>query len=787
MYKHFLITYYRNANSNKLHTTINYLGLSIAIAVVILIVLYVHNELTFDRFQTNRDRIFRITTTLTTPGGDNKIAITNTAFAFILKNQCPEIENIACIDIGGKYYVKYKDRTFHEENIRLATSGIFKLFSYQVLKGNLKTMLIEPNTTVLTESLSKKIFANEDPYGKTIQFNDRNYTVTGVIKDLPSNTDIKFSAILSSPVNGTENLLNWDDYYAYLLVNNKSTSILQNKVNKITDQTYKPLLIGDYQGISIKHNLQPLSDIHFNTNFLGDNPKGNKTNVYAFSLVAFLILVIASINYINLNIARAVTRSKEIMIRKISGSGKLTIIIQLIGESVITTIISLIISIFLVLLLIPVLNELTNKDFSAYTLTNLTIFLVVLSIVFIIGFIAAIYPVVYQLNLLKNKDNPRNKVKNGFNNISKTLVIFQFVLSIVMICTIIIVSKQIEFMKDTDLGFNKNQILAINLNFKNDSIRSLDALKQELVNNLKIDKIATGGNGTQLGSTGQWLKSINSQKNANNEDIQFISNMPVIDDNYLNLFEIKLIEGRNFSKNFSTDYDESVIVNKTYVKTVGWKNPIGQHISDNPKLKVIGVVNDFHFASLHNKIEPLLFRFNDKNPALLFLKISPNAITQVKSIWDKLFKDIPFEYKFVDENFDKQYRQDENQKAIFRYLSIVAILISCLGLYGLSSFFITQHTKEIGIRKVNGARITEVMAMLNKDFIQWVAIAFIIACPISWYAMHKWLESFAYKTTLSWWIFAAAGVIALVIALVTVSWQSYRAATRNPVESLRYE
>jgi putative ABC transport system permease protein len=784
MLKHFFLTYYRNASCNKLQTAINCIGLSVAIAVIISIFLFVHNELTFDRFHKKADRIFRLTTTLTTPGGDNHVAFANTSFAHILKKEFPEVERIACVDIGGSYRVKYGDRVFREENVRLSTPGIFDMFSYSVLKGDPRTFLTEPNTVVLTETLAKKLFDNNDPIGKLVAFEDKNYTVAGIIEDLPANTDLTFTALLASPIHGTEELLDWGDYYVYLLLHKKPTPTFQDKINKVTYLTYRPILTGDYKGISVKHTLQPLTEIHFNTSYMGDTPKGNKTNVYAFSCIVFLILIIACINYINLNIARAVRRNKEIMIRKITGSGKPAIIIQLLGESVMTTIISLLIALFLVLQFIPILNELTGKSFSFYTLTDSSVVAAIISIVFFVGLIAGIYPVVYQFNLLKNKDN---LLKNGFNNLSKALVTFQFVLSIAMICAILIVNKQVNFMKNADLGFNKHQILAINLQFKNDSIQHLEALKQELSNILKTGQIATGGGGTQLGSTGEWLKSINSAKDANNADIQFISNMPEIDDNYINLFGIKLLEGRNFSKIFPTDYNESVIVNRTYVKTMGWKQPLGQTIHDNSKWKVIGVVNDFHFASLHNKIEPLLFRFNDKSPAYLFLKVLPSEVGVVKSVWSKFFKDIPFEYRFVDENFEKQYRQDEKQKAIFRYLSIIAIFISCLGLYGLSSFFITQRIKEIGIRKVNGARVTEILAMLNQVFIKWVAIAFVIACPIVWYAMNKWLQNFAYKTELSWWVFAAGGGIAFVIALLTVSWQSWRAATRNPVEALRYE
>jgi putative ABC transport system permease protein len=787
MLKHFFLTYYRNIIHNKQQTAINCIGLSVAIAVMILIFLYVNNELTFDKFHKKTDRIFRLTTTIATPGGDNHLAFSNTAFAFILKKQCPEIENIACVDIGGVYHVKYRDRMFREENVRLSTPGIFDLFSYTVLKGNPQALLTEPNTTVLTETLARKLFGNEDPIGKLVSFEDKNYTVTGIVKDLPANTDLTFTALLASPDQGVEDLLDWEGYYVYLLSHKKPAPVFQDKINKITDLTYKPILTGDYKGISVKYTLQPLTGIHFDTSYLGDTPKGNKTNVYAFLCIVLLILIIACINYINLSIARAVIRNKEIMVRKMMGSGKSAIMVQLLGESMATTIISLLISLVFVVQFIPILNALTDRKFNIYSLTDPAAIGVVIGIIIFIGFISAIYPIVYQLKLLKNNDTSLVNTENGFSNISKALVTFQFVLSIVMICAVLMVSRQISFMKSADLGFNRDQILSIDLQLRNDSIQHLEALKQELSDALKTDMIATGGGGTQLGSTGEWMKSLFSVKNANNEDIQFILNMPEIDDNYINLFGIRLLEGRNFSKSFPADYKESVIVNRTYVKTMGWKQPLGQTIFDNAKLKVIGVADDFHFASLHNKIEPLLFRFSDKKPAHLFLKISPNDIGLIRSIWNKFFKDIPFEYRFVDERFEKQYRQDEKQQAIFSYLSVIAIFISCLGLYGLSSFFITRRTKEIGIRKVNGARVTEILVMLNREFIEWVAIAFVIACPIAWYAMDKWLQHFAYKAGQSWWVFAIAGGMTLVIALVTVSWQSFKAATRNPVEALRYE
>jgi len=786
MVKHFLLTYFRNVNSNKQHAVVNYLGLSLAIAVILLIFLFVKNELTYDKFHANSDRIYRLTTTLSTPSGDYHVAFANTAFVYKLRDELGEIENIACVSKSMSYQVKYGDQIFREDDVRFSTQNVFNVFSYRIIKGDTEKMLTEPNTVVLTETLSKKLFDERNPLGEPVSFDDKVYSVVGVIKDLPVNTDLKFSALLASPIDGSEHIMAWNDYFSYILVKDKSSSDLQNKIDKIAESTYRPLFTGNNAGLSRTYQIQPLTKIHFDTSYLADTPKGNKTNVYAFLCIACLILIIACINYVNLNLARAVTRCKEFTIRKITGSSKTNIIVQLLGESVLNTILSVLLSIFIVWLFLPVFNKLAETNFSTDILSNTSAVITIVLIVLFIGIISGIYPVAYQFRFIKSDVTSPNKSKIAFSKISKALVTFQFVLSIAMICVIIGVSKQIKYMQSYELGFNKEQILAISLNSIKGFAGNLNPLKQELSTNFLV---AIGGGGTQLGSSGEgsWMRPLYELKNEDGQEVELILNMPDIDDNYLNLFGIELIIGRNFSKDYPTDYDESIIINETYAKIMGWKDPLGKKMFDDSKLKVIGVVNDFHFASLHNKIEPLAFRFNEKNPSYLFLKTSPAQIDHVKTVWRKYFKEALFEYKFVDENFDNQYQKDEKQKALFGYLSFFAIFISSLGLYGLSSFLITRRIKEIGIRKVNGARISEVMTMLNRDFVKWVAIAFVIATPIAWYAMHKWLESFAYKTELSWWIFALAGLLALGIALFTVSWQSWKAATRNPVEALRYE
>jgi len=786
MVRHFLFTYGRNVIGNKHNAVVNYLGLSLAIAVILLLFLFVKNELTYDKFHADSDRIYRLTTTLSTPGGEYHVAFANTAFAYKLRDELGEIENIACVSKSVSYQVKRGDQIFRENDVRFSTPNVFELFSYKIINGSPGKILTEPNTAVLTETLSKKLFNKKDPIGETVLFNDMVYTVTGIIKDLPDNTDLKFTALLASPVNGSEDIMAWNDYFSYILVKDKNSPDLQNKIDRIAESTYKPLFAKNNLKLTRTYKIQPLTKVHFDTSYLADTPKGNKTTVYIFLCIACLILIIACINYINLNLARAVTRCKEFTIRKITGAGKTNIIVQLLGESVLNTFVSLLFSIFLVWLFLPVFNRLADTKFDAQIFFSVPVILSALIIVFVIGIVSGIYPAAYIFRFAKSTANPQDNLKMGFSGISKGLITFQFVLSIAMICVIIGVNKQIKHMQSYDLGFNKEQILAIDLNAIKNSSGNLNPLKQELSTSFLL---ATGGGGTQLGSSGEgsWMRPLYELKNEDGQDVQFILNMPEVDDNYLKLFGIELREGRNFSIDRPADYDESIIINEAYAKIMGWDTPLDKKMFNDSKLRVVGVVSDFHFASLHNKIEPLAFRFNDKNPSYLFVKAPPAQIDYIKTVWRKYFKDALFEYQFVDANFEKQYQKDEKQKAIFGYLSFIAIFISCLGLFGLSSFFITRRIKEIGIRKVNGAKISEVLFMLNKDFVKWVAIAFVIAIPVAWYALNKWLESFAYKTNLSWWIFALAGLLALGIALLTVSWQSWKAATRNPVDALRYE
>jgi putative ABC transport system permease protein len=550
-------------------------------------------------------------------------------------------------------------------------------------------------------------------------------------------------------------------------------------MNKLTEERYSGLL-EQMGGFKLSHSFQPLQSIHFDNTLLADTPKGNKKMVYLFSGIAFLILIIAAINYINLNVAQLKRKQKELSIRKIIGCSRKWIFIHVVSESFFNFILAALFALSFSILLLPVINGLFSKQF-----TVSSIFQQLIPLLFIFsatGILSGFYPA-YKIH---NSDNNNQMAFSGFG---KFLVTFQNSVSIIMIAAVLLLGKQVHFMKDHDLGLgiNKNQIVAINLPFETANFPGTETVRKEFSGLPEIKSIAFGGGGTNLGATDNWMKAIMVVEDEQGNDIQFVANQPRIGENYMNLFGLKLIEGRTFDPTSEYDRKWGVIINATYAKTLGWTEPLGKAVFEDTEHKVIGVIEDFHFDALYNPIEPLMFRMLENKPAFMFATIEPKSLQVIKNHWEKTFSDLPFEYSFINQRFDALYQKSEKEITIFSYLTIIAILISCMGLYGLTSHFTSNKTKEIGIRKVNGAKVSEILIMLNRDFIKWVAIAFVVACPIAWFAFNKWLENFAYRTTLNWWIFALAGVVALGIALLTVSWQSWRAATRNPVEALKYE
>lgn len=777
MLKTLFSKFLRIIKKNKLDFFLNLIGLSVAMVVFIFVTLYVKNEISYDSYHTNADRIFRITTSLTSPSGQTTdMALANPPFSQILKTRCPEIEEVVCVETEGGYTFTYDGNKYDNINARKATPSIFKVFSYPVISGNPSTFLKSPNTIILTESLSKNIFGETPPLGRKIEIGKQNYEVTGVMEDLPTNTDLQFTALLPSEFDGTGELVDWGDYYIYMKTVSPDVSTLNKKIEQIASKEYKELLeqLGGYQ---LVHNLQPLESIHFDNSLLADTPKGNKTTVYVFSVVAFLILLIAGINYNNLTLAQLEKRQNEFSIKKIIGCGKRRIIYDGMQSSIINIILATLVSIILATYLHQQFNYLFNKNLDVTSIFRVGLPLLGFFILF--GILIGIYPA---LKTIKSSQQ-----KTGFGFFGKTLVTFQYTITIIMIAGLFLIWNQVKFMKNADLGFNKEQVIAISIPGEPEKFPGKEVLNQNFSALPEIQLLSFGGGGTNLGNSGNWMKAIIAEKDEHGNDVQFVLNQPSVDENYIDLLGIEIIEGRNFSAERPADAEKSVIINEAYAGVMGWDNPVGKIIDEDTGQEVIGLIKDFHFTALNNPIEPLMFQMLNKQPSYLFIKTNPENLKVIQKQWESIYSDDPFEYQFMDKHMASLYQKEEKEMSIFTWLTVIAILISCLGIYGLASHFIINRTKEIGVRKVNGAKVGEVITLLNRGFIQWVIIAFVIATPVAYFVLNKWLENFAYKTDLSWWIFALAGLLALGIAMLTVSWKSWRAASENPIEALRYE
>jgi putative ABC transport system permease protein len=795
MVKHYLKIIGRNILSNKLHSVINIAGLAVGISSFILILLYVNHELTFDRFHKNFNNIYK----LTLGNGFYTMA----PFAVVLKDKLPEIEKIARIDFqmgGGKsplLRVKKgnESETFQVNDIIYADSTFFDIFSFVVIHGDAKTSLTEPNSIVLTESTAYKIFGNDDPIGKTIEFigtneNPRlNYTVSAIIKDIPVNSSIKFNGIVSfstlksikpGGVDVDEDYGNWT-YDTYLLMKNASS------VDQLTKKTNEIWLNDILKRSNIKPDSEsakeyisgfvPLKEVSFFNN--------NKAKfIYLILSVGIFIIILALINFVNLSIAKASTYAKEIAIKKVHGSSRFDLIKQFIGESLVLTFIGTSIALVIVDLLMPLFNEITGIFVSFKLLQNPKWILFLISGSVLTGILAGIYPALYLSSFKPVAIFKNEKISGNINkSITQILIVFQFVISIILIISTIIIARQVMYMRTENVGFDNKHIIKCKLtkNIRN----KYDVFKQGLLENPNIINVATSSGG---GLAEKFHMSFTEEINGVEKSFQAMA----VDPDFIKTIGLKIIEGRDFSWDMETDKRNTVILNETAVKYFDLDPALGFELNIyNTKALVIGVVKDYHNESFQKKISPQVLWYVPGWNYNLSIRISSNnirgTIQYIKKQWNELSPDIPFEFQFLDEEYDALYKEEDKFNLLIGYFSLIAILIACLGLFGLVSFSTQRRNKEIGIRKINGAKISEILIILNKDYIIRVGIAFIIAVPVSWYFMHKWLQTFAYKTELSWWIFCTAGMIALVIALITVSWQSWKASTRNPVDALRYE
>jgi putative ABC transport system permease protein len=788
MFLNYLQTTFRNFWKNKLYSLINICGLAVGMMASILLLLWVQDELSYNSFHQNTDRLYRVVTSIGTADSKQTWASSTASLAAFAAREIPEIEQtVRFIPNWNVSLFTYKDKKFKESACVYADPSFFTLFNFPFVKGNPQQPFPNNQSIIITESIAKKYFGNDDPIGKVIRTNDKeDFMVSGIIEDIPANSTIKFDIFFPFDIlvkSYTPNIYwksletDWGNfgYQTYFLISPKSS--LQAIEQKLTGLQRKH---NSFDHSSI-YSLQAFSTIHL---YNPDGSDGRIQMVRIFFVVAVVILLIACINYVNLATARATNRAKEISIRKIIGANRPQLVAQFLGESAFTVISALMLALLLIGLIIPAYNELADKQM-VLRLTDPTLLTTVGITLLATLLVAGVYPALL-LSSFQPLQVMKGKLLLGSGNASfrKMLVVTQFTFSVTLIISTFIIGSQLAYIRSKELGYTKENVFTIDM--RGDMNKRYQSIKNELLKQPGVVEVTSAaGNLLQIGnSTGDTDWDGKASRST------FMVHAMAIEEDFLEMFNMQLVEGNNFTgtKADSTHY----ILNETAIKQAGIQDPIGKRF----KLwltegTIIGVVKDFHFSSIHNKIEPAVFLYRPEWHWQLYIKTTgkdaPKAIAAVEKLWKQYNPAFPFEYKFMDETYDQMYKSDQRTGKLFNYFAGITIIISCLGLFGLATYTAEQRTKEIGIRKVLGASVGTITLLLSKDFLKLVMIAFIIATPMAWYLMNQWLENFAYQIDISIWIFLLAGFLAIAIALLTVSYQSIKAALANPVKSLRNE
>ncbi|HEX5154425.1 MAG TPA: ABC transporter permease [Parafilimonas sp.] len=810
MFRNHFKTAWRNLMKYKFISFINLFGLTIGLTCCLLILTYILNELSYDKYNKNADNIYRVTRTFYNGNGEAtlKLSTVSPPFGYYFPADFPEIQKMTRLLNYGTVPLRYKDKLINEQNVYFADENLFDVFTVNIVKGNPKTVLNDPFAVMLSEEIAKKYFGNEDPVNKVIRANNQfDIKVTGVYKAFPSNAHmhpsmlVSFNTLRDSAVYGEEGLrTNWgnNSFFTYLLLpQHYNIETMKAKFPAFLDKhmtgEYGPNKPSKFTTL----DLQKLTDIHLysHTDYEAE-PNGDIKRVYVFSAIALFVLLIACINYMNLSTARSALRAKEIGIRKVVGARKRELVFQFLSESILLTWTAIIIAFALLYFTLPWLNKVSESNLAISILMKWQILLPLLLSPFIIGFISGIYPALFMSSFQPVK-TLKGLFKVGGANISfrKVLVVTQFAISIILIITTVIVFQQLRYMQNASLGYDKEHI--VTLPYYTQLNDQYESFRNTLLQNPAVKE---AGRSSRI-PTGRLLDGMGAQAPGSDSmvpvkaDIRYVAT----DYDFIPTYGISIAAGRNFSHTYGTD-TAGFVLNEAAAKAVGWKSPreaVGKDfIYGGNKGRIIGVMKDFHFESLHQTIAPLIFIMpatppNQSSYNAISIKISgkniPSALATIKQTWQRYLPELPYQYTFLDENFATLYESEQRQETIFTTFACIAIFIACLGLFGLSAFAISQRVKEIGVRKVLGAGTTTIVALLSKEFLKLVVIAAIIAFPVAWYAMHNWLQDFAYRINIQWWVFIVAGIAALFIALATVSFQAIKAALANPVKSLRTE
>ena len=807
MIKNYIKTAFRSLMKNKGFTFINVFGLALGLATCLLIVFYVFDELSYDRFNTNADRIYRINTDIKFGGSANSYAVAPAVAAGALKIDFPEIEQVARFRQVGGNQVKKGTQDIQEDNMIYADNTILGIFTLPVVSGSAANALVNPHNVVITERMAKKYFNRTNVTGEVLTFNDTSlYKITAVIKDLPLQSHFNFDFFISMPTLSESRDLNWlsNNFNTYVLLKpGVDPKVVDAKFSGFLRRHAGPQMQGilhqdfdafEKAGNYFKFSLFPLKKIHLYSNTIAElGANGNIVYVYIFSAIAIFILLIACVNFMNLSTARSSNRAREVGVRKVLGSSRSYLIAQFLTESILVTLIGAVIAVFLAWLLLPVFNQLSGKELAVTPQVISWLVPSLVIIVIVIGCLAGSYPALF-LSGFQPIEVLKGKLAAGFKGgtLRSFMVVFQFSISIFLIIGTLVIYNQLNYIQGKDLGYSRDHILIV----KNTAMLGTAAktFKQEVK---QLSGVENATLTMALPNMGYGSSDVIFKDPVIDPKRAVITQIWPVDEDYSNTLGIKMLKGRFFSKDMATD-SAGLVINESAAKMLGFVNPLNQDLyspADNMAKKlnkqhIIGVMKDFNFRSLRENVTPMMFRLNEDRGALSIRIKSANVslvLSQIKNKWKGLSPNQQFTYSFMEEDFDAIYRSEQRMGKISISFTSLAIIIACLGLFGLAAYSAEQRTKEIGIRKVLGASMSVIVGMLTKDFIKLVVIAILIASPFGWWAMHGWLQTFAYRINISWWIIAAAGLTAVVIAFITISFQSIKAALTNPVKSLKSE
>jgi ABC-type antimicrobial peptide transport system permease subunit len=791
MFKNYLKIAFRNIKKHKGYSFINISGLAIGMACTILIFLWVRDELSFDTFNKNAKQVYRIVQDQVNSSGVFKLAATPAPLAETCKEDFPGVINYMRIRPSTrKVLLKINGKLVYEDGFAYADPSIFEIFTFPFVSGDPKTALYDPSSVIITEKIAKKYFSNEEPIGKTVLVNNKNiFTIKGVIKDIPQNSHLRFSILAHfDKLKEMGARSGWYDngYFAYLLlIKNASYKEFTEKFAQIMEK-YAP-------ESSSKFYLQPLPEVHLKSNFeidLYGHTEFKYQNITIFSSIAIFVLLIACINFMNLSTARASKRAKEVGIRKVIGANNALLVRQFFAETLLLSLIALIIALISVHLFLPIFNNLSGKQLTM-NYSDLKLIAGLIGIVLVTGLFSGCYPALYlssfkPVSILKGTMGTMKFLLKS-SRFRKVLVITQFVLSIILMTATAVVYKQLDFMRHKELGIDKEYIIYAPM--RGELRKNFGSVKNKLLNDPNIIKVTSCTDLPTYTVSSSSGNNIQWPGKAPDDSVLFHSFG--VDYDYIDTFGIKIAAGRNFSKDFPSDAG-NYILNETALKATGLKSPIGKSFTLwGMEGKIIGIMKDFNFKSLHKKVESLMLYMSDSPPYYAFIRVNgnniPAALSKLDRTWKTFSPGFPLEYHFLNEEYENLYKTEKQMGAVLNHFAFLALFISCLGLFALSSFMAEQRTKEISIRKVFGASVQGLILWFSRQYIKWVLIAAVIAWPIAFDVMDVWLRGFAYRTAIPWMFFVLSGVMAMAIALLTVSYQTYKAATKNPIDALKYE